>query len=272
MKNVLVLVLFILIGYFYWINTKPITTPIYLSPTDKISIKEKYNEFNKIYETIKEINKRSSEIKSIFISEMPILLQQGKITAKVYGEMAMDKEKKFRLKVTHRITGKEMDIGSNDTHFWFWSKRMRPSALNYAKHEDLNKTMLRTALNPSWMMESMNISEIDTKNIEIAEFKNFIAIIQPRVSATKEKVTITTLIDPVEKLVVGRYLYNQEGKLIASTEYRDFFNLFPRKIIIIWYEENVTLNWDLSKIKTNVKVDPKFWNMPETIKKINIGN
>ena len=270
-KILLALAFFGTLAYLYWFLTTPRATPVYLSPTDQISKQEKPQPVHEIYDIIKTINDRSSKINSLYIVEMPIRLQQGNMTAKVYGELAMEKEKNFRLKVAHQLTGKEMDIGSNKTHFWFWSKRMNPPALHYSLHEDLDKTMLRTALNPAWMMESLNVSPVSTENIEIAKFKELWATIQPRMSSTGEKVTVVTLIHPTQTVVVGRYLYNQNGKLIASTEYQDFSDVIPRKILIIWYEEGIALDWDLSRVQTNVGINPKFWMMPDMRSKIDMG-
>jgi hypothetical protein len=270
-KILLALAFFGTLAYLYWFLTMPRTTPVYLSPTDQISQQEKPQPVHEIYDIINTINDRSSKIQSLYITEMPIHLQQGNMAAKVYGELAMEKEKNFRLKVTHRLTGREMDIGSNSSYFWFWSKRMTPPALHYAKHEDLDKTMLRTALNPAWMMESLNISPVDTENIEIGKFKDFWAAIQSRISGTGEKVTVVTLIHPTQKVVVGRYLYNQDGKLIASTEYQDFSGVIPRKILIMWYEEGITLDWDLSGVQTNVGINQQFWVMPDMRNKIDMG-
>ena len=271
MKKVIFTLLF-LIFLAYWHVTVQRPAPIYLSPTNQISKPEVPQYHNKVYEIIKFINDQNSKIDSIYVENMPIKLQQRNSTFNVFGELAMKKEKNFRLKVNHRIFGQEMDIGSNNQYFWFWSKHMRPAALNYAKHEDTNKTMLKTALNPEWMMESLNISLIPTENIKITQFKEFNAIIQDRVATTGENVTILILIDPKLKVVVGRYLYNQNEKLIASAEYKNFKQQIPSKILIIWYEEAVILNWDLSNIKINSDINKKMWLMPEFKNKIDIGS
>jgi hypothetical protein len=270
-KLLLALVFFGALACLYWLLTKPRTTPVYLSPTDQISKQEKPQPVHEIYEIIKTINDKNAKIKSIYVADMPIRLQQGRVTAKVSGELAMEKDKNFRLKVTHKITGKEMDIGSNNQYFWFWSKRMTPPSLHYAKHEDLNKTMLRTALNPNWMMESLSVGNISTDNIEVAKFKGFWAVIQARTGNMGEPVTVMTLIDPTQKVVVGRYLYNQNGRMIASTEYQDFSGSVPRKILIIWYEEAIILDWDLSGSQINVGISPAFWAMPDMRNKIDMG-
>lgn len=272
MKKILPVLVFLgSLAYLYWFLTAPKTTPVYLSPTDQISQQEKPEPAHEIYDIIKTINNRNSKIISLYIADMPIRLKQRNIIAKVYGELAMEKEKNFRLKITHRLTGKEMDIGSNNVNFWFWSKRMKPPVLYYAKHEDVNKTMLRTALNPAWMIESLSISPIDTENIEIAKFQELWVVVQPRIGSNGERVTVSTLIHPMQKIVMGRYLYDQDGKLIVSTEYQYSSNDIPVKIFITWYEEEIILNWDLSNIKINVGINPQYWVMPNIKDKIDMG-
>ena len=270
-KILLALAFFGSLAYLYWFITMPRTSPVYLSPVDQISEQETPKPIHEIYGIVKIINNRSAKIKSIYVENMPIRMKQGNISVKVFGELAMQKDKNFRLKVAHRLTGKEMDIGSNDKYFWFWSKRMSPPALHYAKHEDLNKTMLRPALNPNWMIESINVSPIEVDNIEIAKFKDFWAIIQPREASTGESMTVMTLIDPIKKNVAGRYLYNHNGRMIASTEYQAYSGSIPLKILIIWYEESITLEWDLSQLQINKGINPEFWVMPNIKNKIDMG-
>lgn len=273
MKNLFVVLSFlVLLVNLYWYVTVQRPAPIYLSSSNQISQPKTSQYVNKVHEIIKVINDQNSKINSIYVENMPIKLQQGRLSVNVSGKLAMEKDRNFRLEITHRLTGKEMDIGSNKEYFWFWSKHMKPPALNYAKHADTSKTMLKTALNPDWMMESLSINNISIEDIKITEFKEFAAIIQERVAATGENVTVMTLIDLKLKVVVGRYLYNENEKLIASAEYKNFSKKIPLKIMIIWYEEGVILNWDLSDVKINSGIDKKLWSMPDMKNKINIGN
>lgn len=266
MKKALPIILFFLfLACLYSFLRIPKIKPVYLSPKDQLVKPNEPSKAHEIYDIVKEINKENEKIKSLYVAKMPISLQQNGINAKAYGELAMQKDKRFRLKITHSLTGKEMDIGSNDEFFWFWSKRMDPPFLHFAKHEDLEKTMLRTALNPEWFIESINVNKIDLVDIKITNFKEFIGIYQSKLSATGEPVTVLILINPVEKKVKGRYLYNENDKMIASTEYQE------EKILIIWYEEGIILNWDLSSARKNVGIDPSFWIMPNMKNKINMG-
>ena len=50
------------------------------------------------------------------------------------------------------------DIGMNQEHFWFWSKRMKPSSLYYAKNEDVGKKIKLYILRND---QSMAISSLE---------------------------------------------------------------------------------------------------------------
>lgn len=265
-----------LAGLYHYLTTPQNLEPVYLSPTTEL-LQEKPKPVHEVYGYIDKINKRNEQIKSIFVENMTIKVKQN-MTIVVHGRLAMQKKNLFRLNVWHDVFGQEMDIGSNDEVFWFWSKRMENPALYYAKHENLSKTLLKTPLNPAWLMESLNLDIISTDNIEVAKFKNFWALIQPRTSALGENVTVVTLIDPQKTAVVGRYLYNNQGKLSASTETQEFTidsktgALIPKKLFIIWYEEGVTMEWELKNSQINVGIPQKFWVMPNMRSKIDMGN
>ena len=273
MKKISIIIPFlVLLVYLRWYVTVQRPAPIYLSNTNQISPPKNSQYFNKVKEIIKVINDRNSKIKSISVEKMPITLQQNGHIFNATGNLALQKENNFRLMISHKLFGEMMDIGSNKQYFWFWSKQMKPAALYYSKHEDTNKTMLKTALNPDWMIQSLNINLISEDDIKIAKFKEFGAVIEDKTATTGDPVTIMTLIDMNLKIVVGRYLYNQNEKIIASAEYSEFVEKIPRKILIIWYEEGVILNWDLSKVKINSDIDQRNWSMPDMKNKINMGN
>ena len=144
-------------------------------------------------------------------------------------------------------------------------------ALYYARHEDLSKTMLKTPLNPSWLMESLSLNEIDMNQVEIVKVQNYWAILQPRNSSLGEKITIATLIDPQRDVIIGHYLYNAEDKLVASTEIKEFNGDVPKKILIVWYDENVRMEWDIIDPQINVDIDKNYWQLPMMKNKINMG-
>lgn len=258
-----------LAGLYWYLTTPKKPAPIYVSPQSGLLEEKPTSVHYEVYECVKRINEKNSRITSIIADKVKILVWHD-IGIAVNGKIAMQKDQFFRLKVSG-YRGPEMDIGSNESLFWFWSRSMPNPALYYARHEDLSKTMLKTPLNPSWLMESLSLNEIDMNQVEIVKVQNYWAILQPRNSSLGEKITIATLIDPQRDVIIGHYLYNAEDKLVASTEIKEFNGDVPKKILIVWYDENVRMEWDIIDPQINVDIDKNYWQLPMMKNKINMG-
>lgn len=224
---------------------------------------------------VERINKKNKKIKSILTENISIKINQ-KTSINVFGNLFMEKDKNFRLKIFHSFSGMEMDIGSNNEIFWFWSKRMTPPCLYFAKHENIKKTMLKAPLNPMWIMESLGLNYIETKNKEFKKIEDKWAIIEKSVASTGELVKIATLIDSEKDLILGKYLYDNNYNLIASSEiiknqFDNYGNEVPKEILIIWYEENISMKWNFHKIKVNLEIKEENWQMPFSKNKIEMG-
>lgn len=247
----------VLCFYCFKFKTSP---PNYLRQDSEIYI-EKIEEKNKeIIEVIDQINKETEKISSLYVGDVSIKLNQ-KATFKVKGTMAFSRDKNFRMNIYSGF-GKEMDIGSNKEYFWFWSRSMNPPNLYYYKHSDIKNSSLKSPLNPNWLLESLTIMNLDKSKIEIGRFKNFYIVFQKRLGNRDEEVTIATLINPDTKLISGNYLY-RNGKLVASSEISGHHpNRIPKNIFIIWYEEGITMEWQLNNPKTNVEINQTMWDLP----------
>ena len=222
---------------------------------------------------VEEINIRNSKVKN-FASNATITISGVPVNLSAF--IAYEKNKNFRL-IANSILGKETDIGSNSHFFWFWSKRMVPNALYYAKYEDLNKTRLRTPFNPSWMMESFCLSTLDTdKAVVIDQEGKYLRLIEKRKNAVGNVIFKATLIDPQQKIIYGHYLYNETGRPIASTEIKQYFKLpngdyLPAKFLITWHEENVKMTLILNRPQLNVRINEEVWDLPRMRNVIDMG-
>lgn len=217
------------------------------------------------------INAASGRIRSLQCSiDMTI---QKNISFRASGSLYYQHDKNFRLIASRRTT--ELDVGSNDALFWFWSKRMRPPNLYYCEHGNLTRSGLKTPFNPLWMMESMNIKGIDANNVKVFQYGKNKMIRQMRVSSLNELVIKETLIDPERSLILGHYLYDQNKKLIASSEVTGFQNvqghIVPKSLRIIWHEEEVQMTWTLNNTSINCSINNSIWRMPPK-KKVNLGS
>jgi len=273
-KKILFLLIFLaFLACVYIYLTTPQAAPNYLSSTDQISPTKQVEKQHEIFGVIKTINDRNANVKSIYIPTINMKIKQ-KMSVSVTGVMYFEKEKRYRMSVKSTF-GPEMDIGSNDTHFWFWSKRMDPPHLFYSKHEDLDKAMLKTPLNPSWLIESLALGSLDTKDIEVGELKGNWIILQKRKAARGEDVVIATLISKTNYTVLGNYLYNSQGKMIASTEISNYYEtngvFVPKTMFITWYEEGLTMEWNMGQPQINVQIPESVWQIPNFPQKVELS-
>lgn len=222
-------------------------------------------------ELINHINSVNSKIKSIYYPK--IIIRSGKI--KLQSVFLYEKNKKFRMK-NWSFLGLEADIGSNPDVFWFWSKRMEPSALFYSSHENLSKTRLKTPFHPEWMMETIGINEIETKDLLVFDYKNYTCAAQSRMDSISGKpLTRIYLIDKDKKTFYGHYLFDRNQNLIVSFEVYDYYCIngiyFPKEIGINWNQESVKLNWQLEKPIINYKFNESNWVIPNMQPKIDLN-
>lgn len=266
-----ILLLFALMAFLICLNHKvSLQTPHYLGPEDQISTDNLMEK--QIFDVIKAINDKNKKLKNLYVPSISIRVKH-QMTFGATGRIYFEKEKLYKMTV-RSIFGQEMDIGSNDTHFWFWSKRMNPPDLFYARHEDLDRAMLKTPLNPSWMIESLTLSEIPIKDVEVGEFKGNWIIKQKRKAARGEDVVVATLIAKDNPRVLGNYLYNSQGKMIASTEISNHYEiqnvLVPKTMFITWHEEGLTMEWRLNSPQINVNISKSVWDLPSHLRKIEL--
>lgn len=273
-SGILFTFLFLLYNFLVNLDKKPIF--IKKQTILEKNIKEDESK-EKLEKSIERINSRNKKIKSIIAEGIRIKVNQ-KTSVNVFGNLSMEKQKNFRLKIWHSMTGIEMDIGSNEEIFWFWSKRMTPPALYFAKHENTNKTMLKAPLNPMWIMQSLGLNSIDLKNKEFKKIEDNWAIVEKSISSTGDLVKIAILIDANKDLILGNYLYDKNFKLIASSEIKNYTidsntnSLVPKDILIIWYDENISMECKFSKIQTNLSIKEQNWEKPFVKNSLEIGN
>jgi len=269
-KIAAVIILFILIGFVYFMKTKTLSTelvhaiPVHIESPGEGEGGPEFEE--EVLSLIADVNTRNKMVQSLTCNEVTIqATHEGGIPITLWSELHYQKDRRFRM-VNRSRMGKEMDVGSNEEQFWFWSKRMRPPTLYYADHSDLIKVPLRPPLNPLWLMECMSVSKVDTKNAKARKHGDFWAIYQSRVSTLGTLMTKMTLIDPEHKRIVGHYLYDNEDNLIASNELLEFADCagtsVPVKSKMCWHEEGVVMIFEFADLAINSQIKEELWAMP----------
>jgi hypothetical protein len=215
---------------------------------------------------LEKINLENSKIKSFSCSDIEISIDN--LPFRLQSFLIYKKNLNFRM-IVQSFVGKELDMGSNKNHFWFWSKRMKPPGLYYAEHKDLYKTRLRTPFSPQWIIESLGFEEI--KKAKISKSGKHLIIEENYLNAMNANIIKKTLVNIESRTIIGHYLYEGDV-LVASSETIEYTNNMPHKIRIIWHEENIGMTLKLKNSNINGNFNDSYWSMPNYRNKINMAN
>jgi len=207
-------------------------------------------------------NEGAKNIQNFFLPQTTIKFRKKNISVRLNCVVAFEKEKRFRLIVENFLKIKELDLGSNSSVFWYWSKQMRPSNLCFSSHENINKANLKAEFDPTWMMECMNLKEIDEKKCLFS---------QNTITQKLNNGSMIIVFDSNEKKIKSKFLYDAYGFLVANVEYNEYVDGFPRIINLNWLREDTSIQFDLHEAVLNAKIPDNYWKMPNTYPQINIG-
>ena len=207
-----------------------------------------------VQDIIEQVNLKNDKVKSLSYNAT-VHLDNMSFDAEIHYK----KDKMFRM-LAFGFFGTCLDIGSNDSIFWFWSKNFDSNTLYWARHEDFPKTKLQTPYGPLWMMQSLGYDKITGD--KCGENDQYLKVFRDDVINNNRKVIKAVLIDKKELKVVGNYIYSTDGRLLVSSEWHE--NILH----IYWKEMNQKLIIVLEK-----PINPtKEFNPPYKPHKVNMAN
>lgn len=172
----------------------------------------------------------------------------------------MEKPKNFRLLVYR--SDKEMDLGSNDTCFWYWTKKHKNNIF-FGNYSDYPNIDLKATLNPLWIMESLGLHEIE--NFENFETDKYF-IYSQKITIKNEKIKRIIFIQKDINAIVGSYVLDEKDSIISSVEILEFYEsknfYIPKNILVLWPEENIKMEWQFENIKLNNPMEKTLWDRP----------
>src|SRR5262245_45035271 len=77
------------------------------------------------------VNDNNSKIRSLYTTDATLTVPGA---PSLRANLALERQKRLRLRAETAITGAEVDLGSNDDLFWVWVRRNDPSTLFYCRH------------------------------------------------------------------------------------------------------------------------------------------
>lgn len=253
--NVIMLAVFLVYTYLPYYPTQlrsPDEEPL---PTHEIT------HSTQVSDLIDTINAHNEEIRSLSCDDIRVHVSQGGIKLRLKAEVTYQKPRFFRM-VTKSLVGTELDIGSNNDLFWFWSRRMRPPILYYADHRDFYKTRMKTPFNPMFMMETLGLGKIDVTDAKAVEARDKYVVIRLAKNSIGQPIALFTYLNKQTARIDGIAVVNADGKLSASGEVLSWRNDAPSQILYVWAEERTSMLLDLPNVTLNGVIDSTKFDLP----------
>lgn len=163
------------------------------------------------------VNANSQRIQSFSTNQATL---SGPGFPSLRASVAFERPLGFRLRGDTAFTGAEVDLGSNNELFWMWVKRNQPPALYYCRHDQFPTSPARRMIpiEPTWLIEALGVADFDPALPHQGPYPTSDGRLQVRtIRETPDgPTTKITVVDPQRALVVGQYVYDTRGQLIAS--------------------------------------------------------
>jgi hypothetical protein len=226
------------------------------------------------------LNNNAGRVKSLQVSSLEVTCGQGPVNkVNLRGKMVAQTPKSLRMSLDGPLGFNQWaDLGSNNDEFWFWIKQPpgQPGQpyQYYCSYEDLKKGIpfLPIPFQPEWIMETLGLGpygpperyqlEADAKSptIRLVErarspqgnvVRKVIVMNRRETKAPEPQVTHYLLIDDASnKEICSAHI--TQTMLDPGTG-----AILPKRLDLVWRQENVTLNLIIDRAAVNVALAPE---------------
>lgn len=200
------------------------------------------------------------------------------------GNIAAQRPGRLRIQASTALTGPEVDLGSNDELFWFWTKRNEPPALYFARHDQFVGSAAQQVMpiEPQWLLDAIGLSQFSPNDQHQGPV--------PRGDGTLEIQTImqtrtgtmtkSTVVDARRAWVLEQHIYDSAGTLLASSRARSHRYhpamgvSLPQEIDISLPAAQMSLSINVGTVLLNQVADnPALWSLPALsgVQQIDLG-
>jgi hypothetical protein len=229
-------------------------------------------------EVVNHLNANTTKLLAWKTTKATIVARGGGIINPRVGAMiAVESPRNFRLVAANPMGGNEVDLGSNQDHFWFWNRRSEEKYVYQARHDQVPERMRRFPIpfQPDWIMETLGVIEIDPEmQLEMRSGpagSHTVFLTADRVSPQGFKVRKVTAVDLCQGVIREHALYDARGELIARAVLRDHTHfrdkesdvVLPRTIELEWPQARLSLTMTFSEIEINPpRISSQTWTIP----------
>lgn len=176
----------------------------------------------------------------------------------------------LRLQVRGMI-GPEVDLGSNDDHYWVWVKRAPEKQILMARHIDTHR--VRLPFEPDWLVQALGVMPINGDGMTMrrdAQNPQLLHLVAETYSPDGLPVFKVLLVNAQSGFIQEHSVYGSEGNLIARAVLGDYRidessgAALPHRVEISWPAAQMALTMRIGRIESNpASVPSSLWELPE---------
>jgi hypothetical protein len=219
------------------------------------------------------VNQNSQKIVSYQTTNATITVPGTPGVPALRGNIAAQRPGRVRLEASTALTGKEVDLGSNDELFWVWLKRSEPPALYLSRHDRYAGSAAQQFLpiEPQWLLDALGLAELRPTDFHEGPTPIGKARVEIKsvVQSASGPLTKRTVIDARKAWVVEQHVYDRNGTLLASAAarshryYEGVGVSLPQEIDIQIPATGLSLSIDVGTVTINGPMDNQaLWTLP----------
>lgn len=225
-------------------------------------------------ELIRVVNTNSSRVQKIQSTGATLTVSQPGVPS-VEANYAFERPYRFRLRAETRLTGPELDLGSNDEIYWMWVKQNQEKAVYWGRHDQFYQSAARgvLAVPPQWLIEALGVVEMDPTGEHEGPYATRPGHLEvrSRIPTPAGHLTKITVIESTRGWIVEQHVYDATNQHLASAfasgfQYDERSGVsLPRQVEIRLPPANMafTLKTERHLVNQIVGDDSQLWSIPK---------
>lgn len=237
---------------------------------DQVITPEPVQEPDPLPDLVLKINQKNKSIDSFVCNNVMVETWEKGTKFRFNADFHYEKYNNFRM-IFSSVFGKELDLGSNEQKFWYWSRRDKHPGVYWANHEDYQKTRLKDPFNPMFIQDSFGFNEIPQEGAQVTETDLNIFIKYDKVNSMGDPISYIIFVNKKTELINGFCIVDENGITTVTAEIQEYKNGLPSKLVYLWAEEAKVLVMNLHNPEINVHIPSSLWKMPNETPKIDMS-
>jgi hypothetical protein len=210
------------------------------------------------------LNQNAQRLRSLQSIDVDLDARQGAQPIGLRAKLACQQPKNFRL-LADALGNSQVDLGSNDSEFWFWIAKTDPPYLYHCSYPDLARgVQVPFPFQPEWVMETLGMADYGSpERYTVVPRASTIELVQQTVSAQGQPVRKVIVFNRTRSgvQVLGHVLQDARGQQICSAQIEQTQNvdgaIVPHKLVLRWPSERMQLTMRLNQVSIN-RIDPEM--------------